>query len=180
MSTIFIDGEHIILSTLDKRFHLNTCYKWFNDKDVIRYLLTDCLPTTYEDEIRWFEELRSNDRLMFAIETRDQRKYIGNVGLHHIDWISHTARTVTILGDKEEWGKGFGTEAKRLVISYAFNSLNLRKLSSHVLECNIPSQRMNIKCGFKEEGCLRKQVYREGQYHDLIIFGLMKTEWEKG
>jgi RimJ/RimL family protein N-acetyltransferase len=178
VSTVFIDGKRIILSPLDERFHLDMCYRWFNDQDVIRYLLTDCVPTTYTSEKKWFEELHSNDRLMFAIETVDQRKYIGNVGLHHIDWISRTARTVTILGDKTEWGKGFGTEAKRLVISYAFKTLNLRKLSTHTLECNIPSKRMNVKCGFKEAGRLQKEVYREGQYHDLIIMDLMQNDWE--
>lgn len=179
MSANFIDGERIILCPLERRLHLDTCYKWFNDQEVIQYLLTDCMPTTYENETKWFDELSLNDRLIFAVETRDKRKYIGNVGLHHINWINHNARTVTIIGDKDEWGKGFGTEAKKLIIAYAFNNLNLHKLSSYVIEDNLRSRRINERCGFDVEGRLQQQIYRQGKYHNVIIFGLSKSHWKQ-
>lgn len=179
MNAIFISGKRILLSPLEKRLHLDTCYKWFNDQEVIQYLLTDCMPTTYENEIKWFDDLCSDDRLIFAVETQGERKHIGNVGLHYINWINRNARTVTIIGDKDEWGKGFGTEAKRLLIAYAFNTLNLHKLSSYVIESNTPSLRINERCGFSIEGCLHEQVYRRGQYHNVIAFGLTKAEWRQ-
>jgi RimJ/RimL family protein N-acetyltransferase len=179
MSAAFIGTDRIVLCTLDKKSHLDVCHKWFNDQDVIRYLLSDCFPTTYEQEAQWFEKTQSNDQVMFAIETKEQRKYIGNIGLHHIDWINRTARTVTIIGEKEEWGKGFGTEAKMVIIRYAFNALNLRKLSSHVIEDNLRSIKMNVRCGFSEEGRLREQLYRQGKYSDLFIFGLMRRKWHE-
>ncbi len=74
-------------------------------------------------------------------------------------------------------GQGYGTEAKMLLLDYAFNTLNLRKVCSTVLAFNGRSQRYNEKCGYVVEGVQKAQVFRDGSYHDLILMAVFRDDW---
>ncbi|MBP9760373.1 MAG: GNAT family N-acetyltransferase, partial [Candidatus Pacebacteria bacterium] len=96
---------------------------------------------------------------------------------HHISWINRTATSGAFIGDVAHQGQGYGTEAKMLLLDYAFNTLNLRKVCSTVLAFNGRSQRYNEKCGYVVEGVQKAQVFRDGSYHDLILMAVFRDDW---
>lgn len=174
---IFLRGKKIYPRPI-LREDIPHLLRWINDEEVTRYLAA-YLPMLEKDEEQWFEDLAKRKRtdLVFAIVTIDGDKIIGNMGIHQISWKDRTAITGALIGEKEYWSKGYGTEAKMLLLNYAFNTLNLRKICSSVLAFNKRSYAYQVKCGYIEEGRKRRQRYRNGRYWDEILMAVFKKDW---
>jgi RimJ/RimL family protein N-acetyltransferase len=82
------------------------------------------------------------------------------------------------IGEREYWGKGYGTDALRVLLRYAFDELNLARVSLSVLEGNVRAMRSYEKCGFKYEGRERQAWAYEGRRWDEVYMGLLREEWE--
>ncbi|MEK7160688.1 MAG: GNAT family protein, partial [Patescibacteria group bacterium] len=74
---------------------------------------------------------------------------------------------------------GYGTEAAKLMLDFGFNQLNLHRIDSSALDFNKRSINMHLKLGFKKEGCRRQKIFKNGLYHDEVLFGLLREEWKK-
>ncbi len=173
---VFLKGKKVILRPLNKKTDLTSCLQWINDPEV-NYFLGWCLPQSEAQEEEWFNKIGKDDKnIVFAIETLEGR-YIGNIGLHNINWKDRTAMTGTVIGEKDLWGKGYGTDAKMLLLSFAFNTLNLEKICSEAFEFNERSRSYNLKCGYKEEGRKRSQMFKNGRRWDVIMLGVLRKEW---
>jgi RimJ/RimL family protein N-acetyltransferase len=120
---------------------------------------------------------RSDTDQPFGIALVETGELIGMMGLHRIDWISRTAITGAWIADGNR-EKGLGSEAKLLLLDYAFHSLMLRKISSYVLDTNERSRRYNEKCGYKLEGKLRKQLAVYGDYVDQLCMAVFKEDFD--
>ena len=83
-----------------------------------------------------------------------------------------------MIGEKDFWGRGYGTEALKLVVNYAFNRLNLHKIYAGINSSNKASIRAYQKVGFKVEGRKREERYIDGRYHDTMIMGLISNEYQ--
>lgn len=154
---------------------------YVNDPD-INSLISPSIPYpfTLEDEQKWFEDLSATkDTYSFAIETLEDKKYIGGCGINHIDWKNSVATVGIFIGDKDYLGKGYGTDAMNILIKFIFEQVNINKIKLHVFSFNIRAIKSYEKCGFKQEGVLRQEVFRNGQYHDDIVMGLLKEEYCK-
>ncbi|AGK99358.1 GNAT family N-acetyltransferase [Clostridium pasteurianum] len=154
---------------------------YVNDSE-IKKLLNPGIPYlyTFEDEEKWFESLSAkNDQYSFAIETLVDNKYIGGCGINSIDWKNSAAVIGIFIGDKEYWGKGYGTDAMKLLISFIFEQMNLNKIKLQVLSYNERAIKCYEKCGFTKEGVLREEIFRDGKYHDNIVMGFFKIEYYK-
>lgn len=152
-----------------------------NDPEITQYLAL-YLPLTEIEEEKWLEDLvtkRKGSDVVLAIEDIKSRKLIGNCGLHRIDPKNHDAIFGITIGDKKYHGRGYGTEAAKLIIDYGFNQLNLHRIGSSVYDFNPRSLNLHKALGFKEEGKLRKKQFKNGEYHDEILLGLLKEEWKK-
>lgn len=174
-TAIFRRGPNVTLRPLNKATDLAPCHRWVNDPEVTRFLMHHS-PVTLAEEERWFDALPRPNDLIVAIDTADGR-FIGTMGLHRIDWRSGHATSGAMIGEKEFWGKGYGTEAKMLLLDVAFNNLNLQRVSSAVIELNPRSQRYSEKCGYVVEGRKRRVHFRDGRYWDEIIMGVLKEDW---
>ncbi|MBI4708766.1 MAG: GNAT family N-acetyltransferase [Candidatus Portnoybacteria bacterium] len=154
--------------------------KWFNNPEITKFLLM-YLPMTKLSEEKWLREVAKKQEPVFTIlvNTPSERPPIGACGLHKIDQKDRRAEFGIVLGEKNAWGCGFAREAGELLISYGFNSLNLHKIESAYIATNIRSMRLHNKLGFLEEGRKRNHTFKEGQYRDMIIFGLLREEWEQ-
>ena len=176
---VFLTGKKVILRPLEKT-DAPTIHVWFNDPE-IRLFMNNAFPLTLHEEEEWLSKERRNGQMpndvVCAIETHDQ-KFIGTMGLHAIDWIECTAVTGTCIGEKDYWGKGYGTDAKMVFLDYAFNTLNLRKVNSHILDFNGRSQQFNKKCGYIEVGRLKAERLRSGVYCDEVILSVFKEDWK--
>ena len=166
-----------------QRVDISNFLQWFNDPDVTQYLLT-YLPMTEMSEQKFIEELGSSrvaTDVLLIIETNDSEKCkpIGSIGLHGINSKDHNATFGIALGDKKFWNKGYGTEAARLIIKYGFEQLNLHRISSSAYSFNERSIKMHLKVGFTEEGRRRQAIFKNGAYHDEVMFGLLRQEWNR-
>jgi RimJ/RimL family protein N-acetyltransferase len=113
----------------------------------------------------------------FTIRTVEDDRAIGMIDLNGIDWVAGNAWVGIGIGEREHWGKGYGTEAMKLVLNFGFEQLNLNRVTLDVFGYNQRAYRSYIKCGFKEEGRLRQWMQRGGERFDLIFMGILREEW---
>ena len=175
-----LKGKSVLLRPV-KRSDISYFLKWFNDPEVIQYLGM-YLPMTEMAEEKFIEELgttRAKSDALFVIEVIEgaSTKPIGNCGLHGINSKDNHATFGIVIGEKDYWSKSYGTEAARLLINYGFQQLNLHRISSTAVAFNERSIRFHKKVGFREEGRVRETIFKNGQYHDLVQFGILREEW---
>ena len=172
---VFLEGKKINLRPFTKE-DVPTITRWINDPEV-REFISATFPQTEKQEEEWVNKLGSDDKnIVLGIETKDN-KLIGIMGIHGINWVYRTCTTGAIIGEKDYWGKGYGTDAKMQLLNYIFNILNLHKVCSSVIAYNKRSLQYSLHCGYKIEGQRRKQIFKQGKYWDLIELGLFKEEW---
>jgi len=115
-------------------------------------------------------------RYSFSVRTLDDDKHIGFFGL----WVNliHSEAWVGIgIGEREYWGKGYGTDMMKLCLRYAFTELNMYRVSLGVHEYNPRAFRSYEKAGFRLEGRTRSDTRREGKYTDGLWMGILHDEW---
>jgi len=175
---VFLKGKRVVLRPINKETDLPSIIRWINDPEVRRFIAA-YLPSPREAEEQWVDGLTNNkdvSNIVLAIETVDG-VFIGIMGIHRINWRDRTATTGAFIGEKEYWGRGYGTDAKMALLDYAFNTLNLHKICSGAISFNQRSVRYSLKCGYKIEGRRRQQRFRDGKYYDEIILGVFRNEW---
>jgi len=172
---VFLRGRKVVLRPVEER-DIPKMQRWINDQESIRGTL-QFLPVSETGEREWLERIRKDPHaILLAIETHEGR-HIGNIGLFSISWRDGTAHTGILIGEKDCRGKGYAKDAKMILLSYAFLTLNLRKICSSSLEFNAASLHYNLKCGYKEEGRRRQQFYRDGRYWDEIKIAVFREDW---
>ena len=152
-------------------------YRGINDETNSRYLMA-LSPMGLGFEEEWIREKQkpSTTDITVAVCLHDGT-LIGTMGLHHIDLVNGTAVTGAVIFAEQHRGKGFGTDAKMLLLDVAFNRLNLFKVQSKVIAYNTHSARYSEKCGYLEEGRLRAQHHRCGKRHDEILLAVFRDDW---
>jgi RimJ/RimL family protein N-acetyltransferase len=172
---VFLVGKMVNLR-LFTRADIPTLTRWINDPEV-RESIAATLPQTEKQEEEWFNKLGADDKnIVLGIETKEG-VLIGSIGIHQINWRDRICTTGALIGEKEYWGKGYGTDAKMVLLNYIFNTLNLNKVCSGVIAYNKRSLRYSLHCGYKIEGRRRKHIFKNGKYWTLIELGLFKEEW---
>jgi len=172
----FLIGEQVYLRPieLEDRGHL---VQWLNHPEIQRLTLR-ARPLNLDDETDYIQGLRqSQTDIALLIAARTDDTPLGCTGLHQIDWRSRHAAFGITVGPAQHWGKGYGTEATRLMVQYAFDTLNLNRVWLHVLEYNERGIRCYEKVGFKKEGLLRQEHFRDGRYWDTHLLAILRDEW---
>ena len=119
--------------------------------------------------------VRKGAMVNWALEVREAKKLIGCLSFG----ISQTHKRAEIaywIGE-EYWNKGYCSEAAVEAIRYAFNTLNLNKITSRHMSHNPASGKVMIKAGMKQEGILRQDFLKNGQYADMVVYGLLRDEY---
>lgn len=171
-----IEGKKTRLRAIE-RTDIPTFVRWFNDPEV-RYYLQMYMPLSMAEEEKWFErQLEDRDNKVFAIETAEGI-HIGNCGLDCIDWRNGNAELGIVIGEKDYWGKGYGSDAITTLLRFAFHEMGLHRIYLRVDDDNERGIRCYERCGFWREGILREAVLREGRYHDHLVMGILRDEFE--
>ena len=170
-------GERVRLVPLDRARHFENCLRWLNDPEVTENLLLD-FPMSRASEERFFDDLErgAGADWVFAIELLDGT-HIGNSGLHDINHRHGVATSGSFIGDREQRGKGYGTEAAILRSHYAFHILGLRQLLSSYLGDNPASSAMQLKVGYEVVGIFPERYWKAGRFVDETRTFLRKARF---
>lgn len=114
----------------------------------------------------------------FSLRTLADDRYIGFVVLHSIEWNNAAGILSMGIGERDYWGKGYGSDALRLILRYGFHELNLHRIGLDVHSTNARAIRAYEKAGFTHEGALREAGYRDGRRYDRLLMGILRPEWE--
>jgi len=170
-----IQGKRLRLRGIE-RSDIPAFLRWFNDPEVRSYLQMYMPMSTAQEEL-WFEaQLKDQDRHLFGIETLEG-KLIGNLGIEGIDWKNRSATLGIVIGEKDYWGQGYGTEAVTTLLRFIFTEMNLHRVSLAVYEYNQRAIRCYKKCGFELEGRKRQARFHDGKYYDELIMGVLRKEF---
>jgi RimJ/RimL family protein N-acetyltransferase len=122
-------------------------------------------------------QFTNGDGLTWAIEDRASGKLVGCIGFGVNK--SHKKSEVGYWIGEEFWGKGYCTEAVIAGVNFCFKHFELNKITSRHLSYNPASGKVMIKAGMTQEGYLKQDMFRYGQFADMVVFGLLRSEWEK-
>lgn len=152
---------------------------WTEDAEYTRQLDTSYAKPSSRSELD--EQLQGFLRggaIIFYLRTVAEDRFIGFVALHDIEWNNQVCTLSVGIGDPDFRGKGFGSDALRLVLNYAFNELNLYRVGLDVIGDNARAIHAYEKAGFKREGAWRGAVKRDGQRVDRVSMGILREEWQ--
>ncbi len=173
-------GSLVRLRSLEEG-DLNDLWRHLNDLDTMA-LVTDSpiLPATAEDAERLLREQTSHSTgvYQFAVETLAERRFLGRCGFVGLDRKNRHGEIAIHLGEGR--GRGCGADAVRILCRLGFEELGLHKITARTFEFNLACARCLEKCGFRREGLLRDELYRDGQWHGIYVFGLLRTQWPEG
>lgn len=173
-------GDDVYLRGLTEDDADGSYLNWLNDQEVTKYLESGFFPYSKSNLKEYIisKSFRS-DAVMLAIVEKKSERHIGNVKLEPINWIHRTAEFGILIGEKDVHGKGYGTQVLRLILDYAFFTLNLRKITLGVVAENTAAVRLYKKMGFVIEGTLKEQSFHNGHYCDTYRMGLFKKDYRK-
>lgn len=173
----FIQGERLYLREVRPSDVNETYYRWMNDPEVTAYLESRFYPNALESLADYVQgKISDHDNLFLAIVLQEGHRHIGNIKLGPINWIHRFADVALLIGEKECWGRGYATEAIRLVVTHAFQELNLHKLTAGCYIANQGSYKAFLKAGFVQEGLLRQHFHCRGEYVDFWQLGIVRPE----
>jgi RimJ/RimL family protein N-acetyltransferase len=180
VNTPFLVGRTIYLRPLEPADLAGAYSEWLNDREVTRYLETGIFPTTRDALQRYYQNVvLSRDNVALAIVLRDDDRHVGNIKLGPINWVHRRADMGVLIGDRGCWGRGIGTEAVRLITQYAFDRLNLHKVTLGVYAGHEPALRLYQSLGFEIEGTLKEHLFSDGRYHDKIVMGVRRAAFDR-
>lgn len=134
---------------------------------------------TWEDTEQFVRNvvLGSGQSKSYMIIEKESESPIGVTSLINIDLKNRNAECILDLGEKQFWGQGYGTEALKLLLDYAFLEMNLHRVSLRVFAFNEKAIKLYQKIGFKQEGISRQCIFRDGGWHDMIQMGILQHEY---
>ena len=173
-------GDLVRLTAEDPETYAKTDVNWQRDSEFVR-LVGGELALSSEKKLKEWAEKRIEkdlrpDRYPFSIRTLADDKLIGFLSLW-VDLIHSDASVGIGIGDRESWSKGYGTDAMKLALRYAFLELGLQRVSLTLHEYNPRAQRSYEKAGFRFEGRTRQEMMREGRRTDVLWMGVLREEW---
>jgi diamine N-acetyltransferase len=158
---------------------LDHCLAWINDPEVKGYLSARYFQSRLSEE-DWLRVHASKpisyDHVHFAIDTLDGR-HIGSIALHETHPESRKAGLGVMIGDKDCWDHGYGTDAILTLLRFVFDEMNLNRVWLQVDEDNGRAIACYRKCGFIEEGRLRQDRYASGRYRDTLVMAVLADEF---
>jgi RimJ/RimL family protein N-acetyltransferase len=157
---------------------IDALYVYKNDTDVS--LMLGGFSTGYSRRQieEWLEYHRKReDEVLWAIADSKTDRCIGHVGLYKIDNRVGSAEFAILIGDKTKWDRGLGRACLEFALKYGFEELNLNRIELTVLATNMRAIGLYSSVGFREEGRLRQAQFKNGEYIDVIMMGLLRSEY---
>lgn len=166
---VFLTTKDLDLVLLEST-HARALASWLNDHKITEFLARGDYPITEAAEAEYLEKLYKDEaHFQLGIVHRDTGELIGTTGLHRISARDQTSSFGILIGDKNHWGKSYGTQVLKAMLNWAFAVRNLRNVTLSVLGNNPRGKRCYEKCGFKEIGRHPKHIFKNGVWQDEIL-----------
>jgi diamine N-acetyltransferase len=177
-SAAFLVGDRVYMRPLESE-DLPHIRKWANDPE-IRRLTGEVTPMSKSDANAFLEKVRSDEnRVWFVVALKENDRLIGEAGLLRMFHPWRTTDLTLIIGEKDAWGKGYGTEAILLLLDYAFGCLSFHRVSVGVVGSNERAIRFYEKVGFRREGIQRDGYYYDHTYSDFVMMSILEDEFRR-
>ena len=174
----FIEGKRTYLRPLIESDFSGDYHQWLNDPEVNRFSQRRAFPQS-ENDCRAFPTYYQNnpgEGMVLAIVITDGDTHIGNIALTNLELVHRSGVLSILLGNKDEWGKGYGAEAIYSLTKHAFQVLNLNRVSAGTF--NPAFGRCVEKLGWRKEGVFREQFWAAGSYHDQVNYGILRSDFQ--
>jgi len=154
--------------------------RWYSDPEIARLARYQEAPMR-PDEIERFFAARvvGDDALAMAIHERTTDRLVGTCAFSQLDADNGSALYHITIGEKDAWGRGYGTEATGLMLDHAFGALGLHRIALFVFEFNERAIRTYRRCGFVIEGRARESIYRDGRWWDELAMSVLESDWQR-
>jgi RimJ/RimL family protein N-acetyltransferase len=177
-----LKGQIVRLSAADHEELAKAYAIWNRDSELTRLLDSNAArlhsAKAGADFFKKMLEDAKPEQHFFSIRALDDDRLLGDINLDVINnWNGRTAFVGINIGERSNWGKGYGTDAMQIVLRYAFTEINLNRVMLNVFEYNPRAIRSYEKAGFKHEGRARGGVLREGKRWDVVYMGILRDEW---
>jgi RimJ/RimL family protein N-acetyltransferase len=172
-----LDSKRLYLLPLSLK-ELDSGYvSWLNDADVCRYNSHGETEYTSAMARKYIQSLDGDDsRMVFAVYLKETGMHIGNISLQDIDRQNCKAEIAYLFGEKTCWGCGYASEASELLLELAFETLKLHRLHFGTHVDNIGMRKLGESLGFQYEGTRKEDQYKQGQFNDVVIYGLVRKQ----
>lgn len=180
MAENLLRGELVHLTVEDPKTLAEPTSRWSRDSEFWRLMdISTARPYSTRQTLNWFEKdlEPAPNSFFFSVRTNAHDRLIGDVELDGICWQHQDAFVGIAIGEREFWGKGYGTDAMRVLLRFAFTELNLRRVTLSVFEYNPRAIRSYEKVGFVHEGRERGVIERSGRRWDVLSMGILRQEW---
>lgn len=185
IQTQLFEGQDIRFGPIDHEKDPGIESKWTHDSDFMRmYDIDPARPMSAAMMKKKYEklekEIEENKNIYhFAIRAREDDELIGKASIHRIEWSNGNGWIRLGIGAGDDRRKGYGSQALRMLLRFAFAELNLFRVTAAVQEYNEAGIALLKKAGFVEEVRRRQALDRDGRRWDLLVFGLLNDEWQK-
>ena len=171
------DSFRVYLRAFEPDDYLTTV-KWHNDNEIWGMVGSPKYFVSHEYEKKWIEDaIWSKAQIKLGICLKENDKLIGFGAVTDMDWINRSAHCPSMIGEKEYWGKGLASEARILLLDFAFCERGLNRVNVLILEGNTASLKICEKCGFQVEGVLRQSIFKQGRFHNQVVMSLLQEEF---
>lgn len=181
MNNYFLKTERIILEPIEIKELAGLSrliVKWVNDEIVTYYMFTGQKPQNSEQVAADLKkQLQKQDNVIFLVRDIETKELIGYTGLYDIQASARKAEFRVLIGEKDFWGKGYGTEITELITYYGFDRLNLNRIYLGYAAENKGAGRTYEKAGYIYEGTLRQAIYRNSKYYDSIEMAILRKDY---
>jgi len=179
----FLGGPKIFLRPIEVEELRKTAAiieKWVNDETVTYFMFTGQKPKNLKQVMSDLEEqLESKDNVIFLVQDQKTKKSIGYAGLYEINSTAKKAELRILIGEKDFWGKGCGSETVKIITYYGFDRLNLNRIYLGFTADNKGAAKAYEKAGYSYEGTLKEDIYRNSRYYDSLRMAILKKNYYK-
>ncbi len=179
-NNIFLRGEKCMLQPLefdDAGNVVSLISQWMNDDVVTHFMFTGQKPLEKEQITAMMKKDMDEGNVVFIISDIKSRKLLGYGGLYSINPVARKAEFRILIGDKNFWGKGYGTEITELITYYGFDRLNLHRIYLGYTVENKGAGKAYEKAGYKHEGVLKEDIYRNSRYYDTVRMAILRKDY---
>lgn len=175
------NGELVRLGAMNAEEAGKAFSRWQRDSEFKRLIDSGVMPMPSAKAVQtWLEkelEEVSLNQHWFSIRKLEDDQLLGDIDLYVYNWSARDAFVGLGIGEREFWGKGYGTDVMRVILCYAFTEVNLHRVTLTVFEYNPRAIRSYEKAGFRHEGRMRQVLNKEGRRWDILVMGILREEW---